>query len=359
MLHPRYAGQVVDAHCHFDLSTVAHIRRALGAGRIDAALHLWDLSWPPRPFEKDAATWDDEYAHLGRAHVPDLSGIGTPGNERLLETQIQRAAARGAQAVKIWKNLGLWIRDRSRRRVRADDPRLEVLWHVAAELQLPVMIHQGEPQAFFEPMTDDNPRIAELRSNPSLWLGGDTYPPLGQIHAELEALVAGNPATTFVAVHFGSFMTASEVARMFASYPNYHVDTAAAIADMGAEHNYEAAREIIINNEDRVLFGTDLIRTATIDLPAPQTPAARWALREFFARHYRFFETGLSGLAHPLPVQGAWTVTGLDLPEATLGKLYVGNSRRLFAFTHRLGLDPGLALLACTARRRSTRMTCP
>lgn len=252
---------------------------------------------------------------------------------------MRRAAADGAQGVKIWKNLGLWIRDRAGRRVSANDPRLGVLWHLAAELRLPVLIHQGDPPPFFEPCDGANPRRAGLRAQPNLWLGDGRHAPLAQIHAELETLVATNPATTFIALHFGSFMPANEVARMFATYPNYHVDTAAAIADMGADPNYETVRRIIIDNDDRVLFGTDLIRTASCDLPTPSAPATRWTLREFFERHYRFFETDQAGLEHPLPVQGAWTVNGLDLPDATLRKLYFENASRLFPFARDVSPD--------------------
>jgi hypothetical protein len=50
-------------------------------------------------------------------------------------------------------------------------------------------------------------------------------------------------------------------------------------------------------------------------------------------RHWRFFETAESGLEHPLPMQGNWTITGLDLPDEMLRKLYWDNGRRVFGLS--------------------------
>jgi predicted TIM-barrel fold metal-dependent hydrolase len=227
----------------------------------------------------------------------------------------------------VWKNLGLWLRDTSGRRIAISDPRLEALWSTAGELGLPIAIHTGDPPAFFAPLTDDNPRIEELRKHPDWWYGGGEFPSLQRLHEELEIVVAAHPATRFVGLHFGCFMSWADVRRMVATYPNYHVDTAAAIADMGREDVTEV-RDIVVDFSDRVIFGTDLLRTEAIEMP--DLGPRRWELREYFERHWRFFETGESGLDHPMPDQGAWTVTGLDLPDDVLARLYAENARAVF-----------------------------
>jgi hypothetical protein len=198
---------------------------------------------------------------------------------------------------------------------------------VAGELELPVAIHTGDPPAFFAPLTEANPRIEELRKHPDWWYGGGGFPSLARLHEELEIVVAGHPGTRFVGLHFGSFMTWADVRRMLAAYPNYHVDTAAAIADMGAGDVAEV-RDIVVAHADRVIFGTDLLRTRAIEMP--DLGPERWSLREYFERHWRFFETSEPGLAHPMPDQGDWTVTGLDLPDDVLAPLYCENARAVF-----------------------------
>jgi hypothetical protein len=317
--HPRYRGEVIDAHCHYDASTRAWVHHLNRVGGLTAAIHLWDCRWPPARFED--AEWKGLEPALVRCHVPDFTDI------RALERELRVASEHGAVGVKVWKNLGLWLRDTSERRIAISDPRLEPLWGTAGELGLPIAIHTGDPPAFFAPLTDDNPRIEELRKHPDWWYGGGEFPSLQRLHEELEILVAAHPATSFVGLHFGCFMSWAEVRRMLATYPNCHVDTAAAIADMGRGEVREV-RDIVVDFSDRVIFGTDLLRTEAIEMP--DLGPRRWELCEYFERHWRFFETGESGLEHPMPDQGAWTVTGLDLPDDVLSRLYAANARAVF-----------------------------
>jgi len=328
MVHPKYTGPVIDAHCHYDATTRARAADVNEIGGLSAAIHLWDAEWPPASSVATTTAWSALEPALYRCHVPDLSAVGAAGSESRLEQELRDAAAAGVVGVKVWKNLGLWLRDADGHRLAVNDPRLGVLWATAAELGLPIAIHQGDPPAFFAPMNDANPRIEELRAHPDWWYGGGDFPSLEQIHEELESVIADHAETRFIAVHFGCFMSWAEVARMFDTYPNYHTDTAAAIADMGRGESAAATRQIIMDNPKRVIFGTDLIRTQGFDMP--DLADRRWELAEFFDRHWRFFETADPILEHPLPAQGEWTVRGLDLPADGLPDLYEGNARSIF-----------------------------
>jgi predicted TIM-barrel fold metal-dependent hydrolase len=326
--HPRYRGPVIDAHCHYDETTRAHAAATSALGGLSASIHLWDVQWPPTPPLTEAGTWAALEPALLRCHVPDLSVIGAPAYEEALELGVRDALAAGNVGIKVWKNVGLGICDVDGSRLTVDDPRLGALWHSAGEAGLPIAIHVGDPPAFFAPLTDDNPRIEELRIHPDWWWGGGEHPTLEQIHEQLERVVAAHPETTFIGLHFGCFMRWADVDRMLRSYPNYRVDTAAAIADMGAADSWEDVRAIILEHPERVIFGTDLIRTETYEMP--QLAGDRWALSEFFASHWRFFETARPELAHPLPDQGDWTVHGIDLPDDVLARLYHANAEATF-----------------------------
>jgi predicted TIM-barrel fold metal-dependent hydrolase len=95
--------------------------------------------------------------------------------------------------------------------------------------------------------------------------------------AYLDGREEPHPATHFVGLHFGCFMSWVEVRRMLATYRTYHVDTAAAIADMGRGDVGEV-RDIVVDFSDRVIFGTDLLRTEVIEMP--DLGPRRWDLRE-------------------------------------------------------------------------------
>jgi len=325
--HPRYSGPVVDAHCHYDASTRDRAVATCEAAGLASAINLWDLRWPPAGYAHELTDWRELEPTLARCHVPDLSSVGERGHAQALARATREAADSGAVGVKIWKNLGLWERDVTDRRVAIDDTRLDSLWDAAAERRLPVTIHIGDPPAFFAPMDERNPRIGELRLHPDWWYGGGEFPDLAQLHEEFGRLVANHPDTTFVGMHFGCFMSWRDVAHMLRSHPNYHVDTAAAIADMG-KGDVSEVRALCIEFADRILFGTDLVRTAWFDMP--DGPLARWDLGAFYEMHWRFFETGDLELAHPLPNQGDWSVTGLALPDEALPGLYYENARELF-----------------------------
>lgn len=327
-MHPTYSGPVIDTHLHFDATTVAHADALLDRTGLRTAVSLWDVQWPPQGFAAEQVAWGTHGSRLLRCHVPDLSHIGETDDEARLEDALRAAARAGAVGVKVWKNVGLWLRDTEGKRFGVDDARLEVVWHTAAELGLPVMVHQGDVPAFFAPMDETNHRLDELRAHPEWWYGGGEFPPLQQVHDEFEKVVAAHLRTVIVGVHFGCFMSCAEIDRMLRTYPNYHVDTAATVADMGAEDTWPQVRGLLMNHPDRVLFGSDLVRSSAFDMP--EAEGDRWDVTEFFDRHWRFFETADSDLEHPLPFQGDWKIHGLDLPHDVLRQLYHDNAARLF-----------------------------
>jgi predicted TIM-barrel fold metal-dependent hydrolase len=323
--HPRYTGPVIDVHTHYDANSRAMAAHANRIGSLSAAISVWDVQQPPVPYDDDLAAWKSCEPALLRCYAPNLSDIRSSGFERDLGNELKAAAAQGAVGVKVWKNLGLWLRDESGARVTVDDPRLEPLWTSAAETGLPVLIHVGDPPEFWDAITPQNPRYNDIKDRPEWWYSQGDFPSLQQIHEELEHLVAEHPSTVFVAAHFGSFIPDPE--RWFAAYANFYVDTAAAIAVIGAG-NVEHTRGIFCDWPSRILFGTDLARAAGFEYPA--FSGDRWALREYFDSHWRFFETDERDLEHPIPEQLPWKVTGLDLPDAILRALYCENATRLY-----------------------------
>lgn len=327
MTHPRYDGAVVDVHCHWDSANLPQCHTHMDEAGIDLGVHLWDVTWPPRPFEEDGDLWDRFGPRLARCFVPDLSVVGHAGFEAQLEAKLRAAAAAGAVGVKVWKNLGLHLRDSKGHRVAVDDARLDVLWDTAADVGLPIAIHVGDHPLFWQPLTPSNPRYQELVDHPEFYYGNGGFPELAQIHHELEAAVAAHPGTTFIGLHFGCFMSWSEMRRMFDTYRNYNVDTATALCDMGHPDSVQTVRQLLVDHPDRILFGSDLIRTNDWFMP-DDTP-----IDCYYHRHWRVFETDETQLTMPLTIQGDWTLEGLDLPVDALQAIYRDNALRLFNFS--------------------------
>ena len=61
---------------------------------------------------------------------------------------IENAVNQGVIGLKVYKDLGLSIKDSSGKRVKVDDPRLSPIWEICGKLKIPVLIHSGEPFSF-------------------------------------------------------------------------------------------------------------------------------------------------------------------------------------------------------------------
>jgi predicted TIM-barrel fold metal-dependent hydrolase len=228
--------------------------------------------------------------------------------------QLRAQAARGAQGLKIWKQLGLSVRDQQGALAAVDDERLDPLWAAAGELGLPVMIHVADPAAFFRPLDETNERWEELHAHPDWQFPSPPYPGFYTILNGLANLVARHPATTFIGAHVGGCAEdLAWVGALLDRCPNFYIDISARLGELGRQPY--AARRFSLRYADRILFGID-------------TPPSLAAYR----LHYRFLETDDEyfnyGLSDP-PSQGRWRIYGLYLPDEALQQIYKRNAERV------------------------------
>jgi predicted TIM-barrel fold metal-dependent hydrolase len=240
--------------------------------------------------------------------------------------RLREGIAHGAAGLKVWKMLGLRARDATGRVVAVDDRRLDPLWAAAGELGVPVTIHVADPIAFFEPLDAVNERWEELRSNPDwhFWPTRpagrpdlDGFPPFDELIDELESIVVRHPATTFIGAHVGC--AAEDLARVsviLERCPNFHVDLAARLAELGRQPY--TARAFFLRWADRILYGTDGAPEAATHAP--------------YARFLETFDESFDYGPDQPPGQGRWQIHGIGLPDEVLEPVYSGNARRLIRF---------------------------
>jgi predicted TIM-barrel fold metal-dependent hydrolase len=236
---------------------------------------------------------------------------------------LEASAAAGARGLKVWKSLGLRARDPAGRLVSPDDGRLDPLWQAAGRLGMPVVIHVADPIAFFEPLDGENERWEELRANPD-WHFWPTrpadqpdatgFPPFDDLLATLRRLLQRHPETTFIGAHVGC--AAEDLAWVAATLdlcPNFHVDIAARLGELGRQPY--TSRAFFERYADRILFGVDVG-------PDPRV----------YRTYYRFLETRDESFDYDVedvPGQGRWQIHGIGLEDAILRKVYRENARRL------------------------------
>lgn len=228
--------------------------------------------------------------------------------------RLRKQAARGAQGLKIWKPLGLQVRDQHGELVAIDDPRLDPVWATAGELKLPVTIHIADPVAFFDPVDSHNERWEELHANPDWQFPSPPFPAFMTILNDFASLIARHPQTTFVGAHVGCYAENLEwVGQLLDRCPNFFVDISERIGELGRQPY--AARRFFVKYADRILFGTD-----------------RPVEENIYPVYYRFLETDDEyfsyGIEEP-PRQGRWKIYGLYLPDDVLQKVYFKNAERV------------------------------
>ena len=243
----------------------------------------------------------------------DWSGIEQPDFFRRSVERLELLVEHGACGLKMWKDLGLTVRDASGQLLRIDDERLAPIFEKAAELHVPVMFHTADPDAFFLPIDQYNERYEELAAHPDWSFHGSQYAKQ-ELLAQRNRVFGRHPRTTFVAAHMGeSAECLSRVAEVLDTYPNVSVDMSARVAELGRQPY--TAREFFLRYSDRILFGTDL-------LPDPG----------MYRLYYRFLETADEYFDYPSHAsrQGRWHIHGLYLPPDVLQKIYRDNAIALF-----------------------------
>ncbi|QJU54766.1 amidohydrolase family protein [Herbiconiux sp. KACC 21604] len=322
---PRPAVPCIDVHNHLGrwlsegewmIDDVGSLLAVMDACDVELVVNL-DGRWGEE-LDENLARYD--LAHPGRFATfcqLDWELLRRPDGGAALLRQLDDSVRRGARGVKVWKNLGLEVVDAEGRLVAPDDPRVVAVLRRAGEHGIPVLIHTADPIAFFEPLDERNERLDELGAMPEWWFGDRSrHPDFDTLLAAHARLVMACPGTSFIGAHVGcAAEDLDRVDALLRSAPNYHVDIAGRLAELGRQPRRFA--RLVAEHPDRVLFGTDIYP----------------ATAEQYALHYRFLESADEGFSYApeeaVPPQGRWAVSAADLDPALLRGVYRDNARRL------------------------------
>ncbi|MEX0886138.1 MAG: amidohydrolase family protein [Phycisphaeraceae bacterium] len=312
---PRF--EVVDIHCHWSLELEP-----------DALLTAMDERGIRRAINLSGGHGEQLDQMLERFHdaAPgrliifgslDYDGIGDPDWAQRMVAFLEQASARGMAGLKVWKDLGLTVRDTDGENVAIDDPRLDPVWDACGRLGLPVLIHSADPVAFFQPIDRHNERWMQLRRHPSWSFHGEQFPSRDTVLAQRDRVLQRHRGTTFIGAHMaGNSEDLAALAERLEQHPNLYVDISGRVGELGRQPY--SARRLLVEHADRVLFGSDRYPGRT-DQPR-------------YRIYYRFLETNdeyFDYHDHSFPPAGDWKIYGVFLPEAALRRIYHENAERL------------------------------
>ena len=242
----------------------------------------------------------------------DYTGYDKPGYGPNAVAELERCYKAGARGVGELgdKGKGLFYSQPPAYGMHIDDARLDPLLEKCAELGMPINIHVGEPQWFYEPMDSTNDGLMnayEWRLDNQKGILN-----LNEVLKTLENALAKHPKTIFIACHLANCNHDLDIlGKMLDRYPNFYADISARYAENSPVPRYTA--KFFNKYQDRLLYGTDM----GFDLSMYQVT---FRILETADEH--FYETELFGYH--------WPLYGLDLKDEVLKKLYNGNAVKLY-----------------------------
>jgi len=259
--------------------------------------------------------------HFARLDYEGINGDGW--SEREAE-RLEAAFEAGAVGLKVWKDVGLELKDAEGAYLHVDDPRFDAIWRACAKAGKPVLVHVSDPPARFQPIGPENERYEAgmWRNTDEGNFHGSGVPSVDEILTRRDRMLEKHPGTRFILAHVASSgWDLERTAKMLDAHPNAYVEISARLQELGRQPY--TTRRFLTEYQDRVLFGGD---------GAPGRDAD-----QFWRPHWRFLETYDEYFDHPAqmlsplgaPLQGRWKIHGVGLDDDVLRRIYYENALEL------------------------------
>jgi predicted TIM-barrel fold metal-dependent hydrolase len=309
---PRAKFPVIDIHSHqrtpIDAAVLDKVVAAMDRQNLRVVVNLSGGSGDRLKQGLDAIRSSKHANRMVLFANVDFSGGVGPGFGQRAAAQLEQDIKAGAFGLKIYKDLGMFVKRADGSRLPLDDPELDHIWAMCARLGVPVLIHTAEPQAFFEPLDYTNERWLELALFPSRRHQQGVR--FEELMAERDRMFAKHRKTTFIAAHMAYHANdLARLGRLLDNMPNVHTEVAAVLAELGRQPR--TAREFFVNYQDRLLFGKDSFQP------------------DEYPYYWRTFETADEYFDYYRDYHAFWKLYGMDLPDDVLKKLYYGNALKL------------------------------
>jgi hypothetical protein len=309
----------IDAHVHVHGPADAFMAQAIADDFRILAINVDYPDFPPiTEQERDAVSLRARYpgrvAFAGTFSVRDFQ---SPDWSARTLHQIEAVQGEGAVGIKIWKNVGMSLRDADGRYVMLDDPRFAPVLDYLA-------LHQLNCWLPMEKMTvrSDREYFAE---HPQYYMYRHPEMPSHQdILAARDRMLKAHPELKLDAVHLASLeWDVGRVADFLDRFPAVRVDLAARLVHLEyqATKNPQKVRRFLIRYQDRVLYGSDDSYG-----PADDDAAAVADIHHGWLEDWRFLATSEPMRTADFEAE----FHGLHLPRNVVDKIYRRNAQALF-----------------------------
>lgn len=316
----------IDAHVHLNVANPVVIEQGVEDNLKMITLNVASGRTPVAEQQRVALELrkehSDRLAYTSAFSLEDFNKSETWQQNTL--DYLEQSIENGAIGVKVWKNIGMELRDENDDFVMIDDSQFDPIFQYLSDESIPLFGHIGEPKNCWLPleeMTVANDRDY-FENNPQYHMHlHPEYPSYEEIIAARDAMLDKNPDLTFFGAHLGSMEWSIEMmSEHLDKYPNMILGMAHRIPHLQylAQQNHEALREFFIKYQDRFLYSTDL---QLYDSSDPEE--VRQLAADTWRSDWEFFVT--DNTLEVWQVEGNFQ--GLKLPKEVVDKLYRDNAR--------------------------------
>lgn len=249
-------------------------------------------------------------------------------------TYIKKSVQNGAVGVKVWKNIGFFLKDENAKLVMIDHPRFDPILDYLAKNHIPLIGHLGEHRNSWLPLekmtVNGNRDYARAHPEEHMFLHPERPSYEDYINAR-DRMLEKHPDLVFIGAHLGSLeWSVDELAKRLDKFPNMSVDMAERVSHLQyqALTEWQKVRDFFLKYQDRLVYGTDL-RSSAMDIVnkgIKDPEGIKKHAHEVWMRHWKFFTD--DQMMRVPKVEGEFK--GLKLPRAVVDKIYRTNAEKLF-----------------------------
>lgn len=238
--------------------------------------------------------------------------------------KIKNAVLNGAIAVKIWKNIGMDLKDKNGNFVMIDNPKLDPVLNYLAKNNIPLIAHLAEPKECWMPLEKMVLHKGYYSQHPEYHMYRHPEYPSYEAHMKArDNMLEKHPDLTFINAHLGSLeWSLEEISKRLDKYQNMAVDLARmSELYLHAKNDWQKTRDFFIKYQDRLLYATDVQVEQTNDPAAMKVRVhdSRIGYWRFFTTDEKMNEPGSIG-----------EYKGLKLPREVVNKIYYKNAVKWF-----------------------------